>query len=117
MRFNRATVNLILLVALIAGCSDSGTPDTAGLRSPGNLRILFTWGGDDFASQQELETRDKIGRLISQKGIGRIVRSGTGMGWMDIVVEVEDKGGARKAIEPLVRDQAPGLRVAIRDGQ
>ena len=78
-----------------------------------NLRILFRWPGDDFATKQELETRDKIGRIISERQIGKVIRSGTGMGWMDIVVEVEEKESARSAIQKIISEISPESNFSI----
>jgi len=41
------------------------------------------------------------------------VRTGTGMGWMDIVIEVQNKERARREIAAIVKRIAPGFRLTI----
>jgi hypothetical protein len=79
-----------------------------------NLRILFRWPGDDFATRPQLEIRDKIERQISERQIGKVIQTGTGMGWMDIVVEVEEKESARIKIEKIIKQIAPDAQFSIR---
>ncbi len=80
---------------------------------PTPLRILIKWSGDDFASKQDLEIRSKIETLITERGVGRIVSSGTGMGWMDIQVEVRDRANAREAIDQIMGEVAPEAKYLI----
>jgi hypothetical protein len=109
-----------MFLLLIAGCSNSGPSDTG--RGPssskhtpagGELRIVIRWGGDDFASKQDLEMRGRIEALIEEREVGEIVRSGTGMGWMDIWVKAEDKDNARRAVEAIMKEVAPQARFSI----
>ena len=108
-----------VIVLLLIGCSGEG-PDlgTSLLPShktsvPINLRIIIKWSGDDFASKQDLEIRNKIENLIVEKGVGRISRGGTGMGWMDIFLEVEDRESAKKAIDKIMGEAAPKAKYLI----
>ena len=64
---------------------------------------MLKWPGDDFSSKQDLEIRGKIEKRISEKRLGKIVQSGTGMGWMDIIVDVKDKDSAQSEIEGIIR--------------
>ena len=61
----------------------------------------------DFASKQDLETRDKIGRLLVENRLGKVVRTGTGMGWMDLILELENNSSARAEIEKIIREISP----------
>lgn len=106
-------VALTILLPGLWGCSEGDPPRATANGGPAFLRIVATWPGDDFASKQQLETRDRIGRRISQGGVGRMVRSGTGMGWMDIVVAVEDSDRARVEIEKIIGEIAPGPGFSI----
>jgi hypothetical protein len=68
------------------------------------LRIVFKWPGDDLASRQDLAIRDKIGDLIRVRGVGKIIRAGNGMGWMDILVAVEDEDSATPKLEAIIKE-------------
>jgi hypothetical protein len=85
--------------AEVAEFSDSGTA--------GELRLIIRWGGDDFASRQDLELRSSIEALIEERHVGRVLRSGTGMGWMGVWVKVENKTEAKKALEVIMKEIAP----------
>jgi len=111
---------LVLLITC-CGCSDDppGTDLSAPLlsthqNSDQTLRIVFRWPGDDFAARRELEIRDRIEHAIAKEGLGRIVRAGTGMGWMDIIVEVRDKSSARMGIEALIKKIYPDADFTIK---
>jgi len=104
----------------LTGCSDVGPSDDGTSPVPSdktpmlnNLRIIIKWHGDDFASKQDLETRKRIETLILERGVGKLIRSGTGMGWMDIFVEVEDREGANKAIDGIMGEIAPDAKYVI----
>ncbi|MEJ2099516.1 MAG: hypothetical protein P8X68_06025, partial [Desulfobacterales bacterium] len=77
------------------------------------FRILFRWPGDDFATKQQLEVRDKIERLISERRIGRVIQSGTGLGWMDIVIQVKEKETAKERVKKIIKENAPNARFTI----
>jgi hypothetical protein len=79
------------------------------------LRIVFKWPGDDFGSRQDLAIRDKISDLIRQKGVGKIIRTGAGMGWMDIYIEVEDKDNATPKLEAIIKETEPTIIFSIED--
>jgi hypothetical protein len=107
-------------LSLIAGCSNKESSDTG--KSPssskhapagGDLRIVIRWGGDDFASKQDLVMRGRIESLIEERQVGKIVRAGTGMGWMDIWVRAKDKGKARKGVEAIMKEVAPQSKFSI----
>jgi hypothetical protein len=114
-------LGLAVVLILVINCSngDSSKDSQPANRASGNqpdknMRILFQWPGDDFATRQELETRDNIGRIISEKQIGKVIRSGTGMGWMDIVIEVEEKDSARRAIQKIIKEISPESKFTVR---
>ena len=113
MQVNFAPLFLILMFTLAAGCSDDESPISSTENTGNQLRIVIKWPGDDFASNQDLAIRDKIEQIISEKGLGKIVRSGTGMGWMDLVVEVTNKDSARIEIERIVKELSPNSEFTI----
>jgi hypothetical protein len=45
--------------------------------------------------------------------VGKIISVGTGMGWMDIVVEVKDKQIARSSISEIMRTIAPTQKFTL----
>ncbi len=113
-------VGIAAIFILVINCSngdssqDSQPADIVSGNQPDkNLRILFRWPGDDFATKPELEARDKIGQLISERQIGKLIRSGTGMGWMDIVIEVEEKAGAKREIKKIIGEISPESKFTI----
>lgn len=108
----------VILLFLI-GCSGEGSDPAALLQSshrastPTPLRIVIKWSGDDYASKQDLEIRSKIEILIAEKGVGRILRHGTGMGWMDIWIETADRERAKNAIDKIMSEAAPKVKYFI----
>jgi hypothetical protein len=104
---------LFCLCAFGLNCTEEKLPGSALRKNGDRLTIVFRWPGDDMANRQQLENRDRIARRIKNEGIGRVVRAGTGMGWMELVVAVEDKQSARRKIEQIVNAQWPGARFSI----
>ena len=114
-------LGLIALLTLI-GCSDdvphgnaTKTPERGTMQDENTLRLVIRWSGDDFAATQDIATRNKIERLILERKIGKIIRVGTGMGWMAIVVEVKDKQIARSSINEIMRIAAPTRKFTIEE--
>jgi hypothetical protein len=110
--YRRVLVGAIILT-LLGSCTDGEPPASVGEGQAQNLRLVIKWPGDDLASKQNLELRAKIEQLLVKQKVGKILRSGTGMGWMDIVVEVEDVERARIETEAVVKAIAPDLKFAI----
>jgi len=111
--FNRWSVLWAIILSLVWSCSDAEPPASVSTGQGGNLRLVIKWPGDDMASKQDLELRDKVEQHIVKKQIGKIVRSGTGMGWMDILVKVNDQNRARPEIEAIVNAMAPDANFTI----
>ncbi len=111
----RITVIVVLIGFMVIGCTSDEDRQSTGRLDSGQLRIVMRWAGDDFASQNQLAARDEIARNIAESGRGTILRTGTGMGWMDITVEAREDD-ARKAIESIVKEHAKGLAFSI-EGQ
>jgi len=102
-----------IIFSLVWNCSDAEPPASVGGGPGRNLRLVIKWPGDDMASRQDLELRDQIEQRIANMRIGKIVRSGTGMGWMDIVLEVSEPDKARPKIGAIVKEIAPNLKFEI----
>jgi hypothetical protein len=111
---------MAVIFMLVINCSNSDpskgpySSDTANGNQPDKkLQILFRWSGDDFATKQQLEVRNKIELLISKRRIGKVIQSGSGMGWMDIVMEVKEKENAREKIEKTIKEISPDAKFTI----
>ena len=108
----RISVIVVLIVFAAVRCTSDEDRQGTGRLDSGILRIVMRWAGDDFASQHQLAVRDEIARNITESGKGIILRTGTGMGWMDIIVEVRENK-ARTAIEAIVKEDAKGFAFSI----
>ena len=47
--------------------------------------------------------------------MGKIIRAGNGMGWMDILIEVEDKDNATPKLEAIIKETEPAIIFTIED--
>ena len=112
----RFSILFVFVLLVAAGCGNEDP--TSEVKMPpmsdktiahNTLRIVFNWPGDDFASRQDLAYRDKIGNLIRERGVGKVVRAATGMGWMDILIEVEDKNKAAPKLEAIIEETDPAI--------
>ncbi len=104
----------------VIGCSDdvphvktAKTPEREMIHDENKLRVVIRWYGDDLASRQDIETRNEIESLIFERKVGKIISVGTGMGWMDIAVEVKDKQVARSSISEIMQIVAPTRKFTI----
>lgn len=120
MTKNFTSILSLMVLLAVTGCSNDAPPsETAKMPVQGvmhdnnRLRIVIRWPGDDFASRQDIETRNKIESLIFERKVGKIISLGTGMGWMDIVVEVKDKQAARSSISEIMGIGAPNRKYTI----
>jgi hypothetical protein len=120
MNIKFAFILFLMAFLMMTGCSDNTPHGKAAKTSEreishdeNKLRLVIRWPGDDFASKQDIKTRNEIERLIFERKVGKIISVGTGMGWMDIVVEVEDKQIARSSISEIMRTVAPTQKFTI----
>ncbi|MFO7555700.1 MAG: hypothetical protein R6W88_10915 [Desulfobacterales bacterium] len=120
MNIKFAFILPLMAFLTVTGCSDD-VPQDKTAKTSGNkmvqdkntLRLVIRWAGDDFASRQDIETRNKIESLIFERKVGKVISVGTGMGWMDIAVEVKDKEVARSSIPEIMRIAAPTRKFTI----
>ena len=47
--------------------------------------------------------------------MGKIIRIGTGMGWMDILIQVEDKDDAIPKLKSIIKETGAKLNFTIED--
>lgn len=115
---NRGFVALAQAAVLLlaTGCYHPEVPEATGDHSPPNpdraqeeLRIVIRWGGEGLTSGRDVELRTKIETLVKERGIGKAVRSGVAMGWMSIWIEVKNRDKARKELEAIMEEVAPGI--------
>jgi ribosomal protein S19 len=109
-----------MVLLTVIGCSDdvpqgktAKSSERGMMHDENTLRVVIRWPGDDFASRQDIETRNKIESLIFERNVGKIISVGTGMGWMDITVEVKDKRVARLSISEIMSIVAPTRKFTI----
>ena len=120
MKIKFALILFLTALLTVTGCSDdtphgktAKTSERGISHDENKLRVVIRWPGDDFASRQDVETRNEIESFILERNVGKIISVGTGMGWMDIVVEVKDKQIARSSISEIMRIAAPTRKFTI----
>ena len=120
MNIKFALILFLMAILTLTCCSDNAlhgktakTSERGMMQDENKLRLVIRWPGDDFASRQDIEARNEIESFILERNVGKIIRVGTGMGWMDIVVEVKDKQIARSSIAEIMRIAAPTRKFTI----
>ncbi len=120
MNIKFALILSLMALLTVIGCSDdvpqgktARSSEFGMMHDENTLRIVIRWPGDDFASRQDIETRNKIESLIFERNVGKIISVGTGMGWMDITVEVKDKRVAQLSISEIMSIAAPTRKFTI----
>ena len=98
------------------GCTEDNPSPLNTSIVTSHLRVVIKWPGDDMADRQELALRDRIAQRIVNENIGKIVSSGTGMGWMDIVVTVEDSVSNSSRIQQIIKELVPDSGYTIQIG-
>jgi hypothetical protein len=122
MNIKLAIILFLIALLTLINCSDdipkgniAKTSERGTMQEENILRIVIRWPGDDFATKQDIETRNNIESLILERKIGKVIRVGTGMGWMDITVEVKDKQDVRSSINDIMRIAAPTRKFTIEE--
>lgn len=66
------------------------------------MQIAIRLEGEGLASQDELELRDVVEDWITQQNLGEIVDAGSGLGLMNLAVEVGDAPAALALLESYI---------------
>jgi LmbE family N-acetylglucosaminyl deacetylase len=114
--FFTQSIFLFLPFVVLVGCTGGNQTEVSKSDSAETgveVRLVIRWGGDDFASRQDLELRAIIERTIEARDVGRVLGSGTGMGWMDVRIKAENRTEAKKALEALMKEVAPQAAYSI----
>ena len=82
----------------------------------GNYRIIFSLPGDDFASAVELEQLQTLKREILKHGAGKPVGTGSGMGNMVLIVNINSEE-AMSTIIGIIDDNYPLAKYKIEPEQ
>ena len=82
----------------------------------GNYRIIFSLPGDDFASAVELEQLQTLKGKILKQGAGKAVGTGSGMGNMVLIVNINSEE-AMSTIIGIIEDNYPLAKYKIEPEQ
>ena len=66
------------------------------------IEIAIRLEGEGFATHDELELRDVVEDWIKQQNLGEIVDAGSGLGFMNLAVEVGDAPAALALLESYI---------------
>lgn len=78
------------------------------------IEILIKQYDDGLATPPEISLLHKFQEEIEAQGIGKDLGGGTGMGQMDILVEVADSEEAKRRLRKLANDFGIADRTTIR---
>jgi hypothetical protein len=102
----------LCLLTLACGREMPREEGKEGTSPHSEIVIVFDLPGDDFASGKDLEMRDAIAAAIIRGGHGKIMRTGSGMGFMDIAVRLES-GEEINSVKRILREISPSARYRI----
>jgi hypothetical protein len=99
----------------IVSCRQSAFEEKSNVEKAfvkGNYRIIFSLPGDDFASVADLEQLQTLKEIIVKQGVGKPVSTGSGMGNMVLVVNV-NREETLSTIKDIIRDNYPAAKYKI----
>jgi hypothetical protein len=101
---------LLLGVALLVACGKSGSSTVdliktvaAEARTKPRVQVVVKMNGDQ-ATSEDLALLKTIEDRIEQAHVGRLVRSGSEAGYMNVIVEVENTATAITQLRSVLRD-------------
>jgi len=106
------------LLLSITACTENKSPEfnktieeKPGLKT---IRIVFSLPGDDIGSPEHQDILNRIKDSIVRSETGVIVRSGFGMGTMDVVIRTS-REQPREMLSGIVLGQFPKARFRIEE--
>jgi len=77
------------------------------------LLVEFQLEGLTFATAEETATRDQFEAEVVRRGVGKIVGSTSGLGKLQITIEVENEPLARQALQAIIRELQLEYRTTV----
>lgn len=68
------------------------------------VEMIINLTGDSLANRDELELKWQLSDLIESRDIGKVIGSGSGLGQMDIGVEVDDLQAGKSKLRQLAEE-------------
>lgn len=87
-----------IVLAFLLACDSKPAPKS-------EIHIQIKLKGDKFASPEEFDERNQLEDEIEKRKIGQVVDAGSGMGVMDLSVEVADPVKAKGQILELLAER------------
>jgi hypothetical protein len=108
-----AVVPLVLLAMACSGPRDTGKDAEKAVFAAGDtVKVVFAMPGDDIGSPETAALLEKIKASIAARDAGKIVRTGFGMGTMEVVVKLHGNGGL-PALEESIRSEYPRAKYHV----
>ena len=114
----RKSMLITCILLIITACTENKSPESdkkieerSGVKT---IRIVFSLPGDDIGSPEYRDILDKIIDSIITSEAGVIVRSGFGMGTMDIVIRTSIEQ-PREKLNRIVLSQFPKAKYRIEE--
>lgn len=102
---------LAATILLLTGCSADSRPRREDTYYDVWINIVLS--GEGFASSSELELRDRVEQLIVERSVGEVVGAGSGLGTMDISVQVLDRNLAQTQISQIMEEVDPDVKYSL----
>lgn len=68
------------------------------------LEMIINLAGESLAKPDELDLKWRLSKLIEARSIGTVIGSGSGLGKMDIGVEVDEVESSKSNLRQLAED-------------
>ena len=107
-----ATLQFLVLLSLSCTKDLPETEEGRGAAGEKVIKIVFTLPGDDFPEEEDLDVRDAVGAAVTAGGHGEVTGTESGMGFMEITVQLKGEGGIG-AVKKILFDLSPGARYRI----
>jgi len=117
---NKGGMLIVSILIFLTACTENKPPESSktieersGVKT---FRIVFRLPGDDIGSPESREIMERIIDAIIRSEAGGIVRSGYGMGTMDIVIRTSIEQ-PREKLNRIVLSQFPKAKYRIEELQ